>query len=154
MLHSPPHTPSAQTIPSHPSRHEPLTMFLHTFLYLSVIGMPLLALANAEKAIFLGPAPVNLPQQSPSLADLHLDVLTPDDSLLRTHLAAVFPTDEQPRGAETWLLLDSLTEGQRYEVRVCWLATVRKRSGALADASFLLISPNLVPSHLTTPASL
>lgn len=129
-------------------------MFLHTLLYLSIIGIPPLASANAEKAIFLGPAPINLPQQSPSLADLRLDVLTPDDYLLRTHLAAVFPTDEQPRGAETWLLLDSLTEGQRYEVRVCWLATVRKRSGALTDAPFLLISPNLIPSHLTSLVSL
>lgn len=127
---------------------------LQALLCLSAVGTPLLASANAEKTIFLGPAPVNLPQQSPSLADLHLDVLTPDDHVLRTHLAAVFPTEERPRGAETWLLLDSLAEGQRYEVRVCWLATVRTCSGRGAGVSFLFSSqPNLIPSRLISSHS-
>lgn len=92
-----------------------------------------LVTANVEKTIFLGPEPVNIPQHSPSLSDLHIDVLTPgaDDNdnnnnwSLRSHVQAIFPTDDLPRGKETWLLLDHLTEGQRYEVRVCWLATVR-----------------------------
>lgn len=84
-----------------------------------------LASANTEKTIFLGPEPVNIPQHSPTLSDLNIDVLTPEDWSLRSRLDAIFPTQKLPRGKEAWLLLDSLTEGQRYEIRVCWLATVR-----------------------------
>lgn len=108
--------------------------FFSTIIFL-LLNTPL-ATANVEKTIFLGPAPVNIPPQSqsssPSLADLRLDVLTPDDDdknnnnwSLRAHLPVRFPSDDAPRGQETWLLLDALTEGRRYEVRVCWLATVR-----------------------------
>lgn len=82
------------------------------------------AAANVEKTIFLGPEPINVPQQPPTLPDLRLDVLTPGNFSLRTHLGAVFATTELPRGVETWLILDELEEGRRYEVRVCWLATV------------------------------
>lgn len=107
--------------------------FFPTVLLLLLLLNTPLATANVEKTIFLGPAPVNIPaqsQSSPSLADLRLDVLTPDDDdnknwSLRAHLPVRFPTDDAPRGQETWLLLDALTEGRRYEVRVCWLATVR-----------------------------
>lgn len=81
------------------------------------------ASANTEKTIFLGPEPVNIPQHTPSLADLRIDTLTPTHFSLRSHIDAIFPTRERQRGTETWLLLDRLTEGQRYEVRVCWLAT-------------------------------
>lgn len=80
--------------------------------------------ANTEKAIFLGPEPVNIPAQSTSLAALHIDTLTPVNYSLRKHLDVIFPTEEFPRGKEAWLILDNLTESQRYEVRVCWLATV------------------------------
>lgn len=84
--------------------------------------------ANTEKAIFLGPEPVNIPAQSTSLAALNIDTLTPVNYSLRTHLDAIFPTEEYPRGKEAWLILDNLTESQRYEVRVCWLATVSSLS--------------------------
>lgn len=98
-------------------------MFLQSLIFL-LLGISLVA-ANTEKTIFLGPEPINIPQQSPSLADLHIDVLTPDSWSIRTHVEAVFPTAESPRGIETWLILDNLTESQRYEARICWLATVR-----------------------------
>lgn len=88
-------------------------------LFISLIS------ANVEKTIFLGPEPINVPQHSPSLLNLNIDVLTPEDWSLRSHIDTIFPTDQFPRGKETWLVLDDLTEGQRYEVRVCWLATVR-----------------------------
>ncbi|KAF3765455.1 hypothetical protein M406DRAFT_242463, partial [Cryphonectria parasitica EP155] len=78
--------------------------------------------ANVEKTIFLGPEPINIPPSSPSLADLHIDVLTPDNWSLRTHIKSIFPTADLPRGTETWLILDGLNEGQRYEVRICWPA--------------------------------
>lgn len=93
------------------------------FLICLILGTSLVA-ANVEKTIFLGPEPVNMPQQSPTLSDLNIDVLTPTNWSLRTHLESTFPTPELQKGKETWLVLDSLTEGQRYEVRVCWLAIV------------------------------
>lgn len=82
------------------------------------------ATANTEKAIFLGPETVNIPQTHPNLEDLHIDTLTPDNWAIRTHLGAQFPTNSSKFGKATWLVLDKLTEGQRYEVRVCWAATV------------------------------
>ncbi|KAI6355957.1 hypothetical protein MCOR25_008040 [Pyricularia grisea] len=85
--------------------------------------------ANVEKIIFLGPDTINVPHQSPTIADLGLDVLSPDSAntrSIRTYLEAEFPgKDEQGlrKGKTTWLLLDNLKPGQRYEVRVCWAAT-------------------------------
>lgn len=86
-----------------------------------------LASANVEKTIFLGPEPVNIPNQQPSLSTLNIDTLTPEDWSLRTHLEATFPTAESKRGSSSWFILDNLTEGQRYEARICWLATVSFR---------------------------
>lgn len=83
-----------------------------------------LATANVEKTIFLGPEPVNIPNQQPSLSTLNIDTLTPDNWSLRTHIEASFPTADFSRGSSSWFILDNLTEGQRYEVRICWLATV------------------------------
>ncbi|ROW02575.1 hypothetical protein VPNG_07883 [Cytospora leucostoma] len=82
-----------------------------------------LATANVEKTIFLGPEPVNIPHQHPTLSDLNIDSLTPETWSLRTHLEAIFPTEDLTKGKSTWLILDNLSEGQRYEVRICWLAT-------------------------------
>ncbi|KAL7624239.1 hypothetical protein AAE478_005798 [Parahypoxylon ruwenzoriense] len=73
--------------------------------------------ANTEKAIFLGPETVNIPSAHPTLEDLHVDTLTPTDWAIRTHLDAQFPNISSPHGKATWLILDELTEGQRYEVR-------------------------------------
>jgi len=81
-------------------------------------------LANVEKAIFLGPASVSIPAEPPTLDTLRLDTLKPQQWSLRTRVKAQFPTADHERGKATWLLLDDLTEGQRYEVRVCWPATV------------------------------
>ncbi len=89
-----------------------MLMFTHT------------ALANVEKAIFLGPPPVSSQLSSEALADLHIDTLTPDNWSLRTRLKAGFPSASHPHGKATWLLLDQLAPGQRYEVRVCWPANV------------------------------
>ncbi|EFW99553.1 hypothetical protein CMQ_7921 [Grosmannia clavigera kw1407] len=90
--------------------------------------------ANVEKAIFLGPAaaaPVSLPD-SLSAAISHLHRLTPDDNdgTWRTPLSAAFPwaTDFDAKST-TWVLLDGLQPGQRYEARVCWAATVSSSSG-------------------------
>ncbi|KAI0843551.1 hypothetical protein F5Y06DRAFT_6327 [Hypoxylon sp. FL0890] len=79
--------------------------------------------ANTEKAIFLGPPTVSIPSTHPTLDDLHVDTLTPANWAIRTHLEARFPSISAPHGKATWLILNELTEGQRYEVRVCWAAT-------------------------------
>ncbi|ORY64163.1 uncharacterized protein BCR38DRAFT_343491 [Pseudomassariella vexata] len=80
-------------------------------------------LANTEKAIFLGAQTINMPTTHPNLDDLHIDTLTPENWTIRTHLEAQFPTESAQYGKATWLVLDRLTAGQRYEVRVCWAAT-------------------------------
>lgn len=85
--------------------------------------------ANVEKTIFLGPETINVPHQRPTITDLGLEVLSPESAetrAIRTYLEAEFPgkDDQGPRkGKTTWLLLDNLKPGQRYEVRVCWKAT-------------------------------
>lgn len=90
----------------------------------SIVCICTLVYANVEKVIFLGPEVVTVPNQKPTLTDLNLYTLTPDNSSVRTELNRVFPSESSPHGAETWLLLDHLHEGQRYEVRVCWAAIV------------------------------
>lgn len=82
------------------------------------------ACANTEKTIFLGPPTANIPSAHPTLEDLHVDILTPTNWEIRIHLEAQFPNISSPNGKATWLILDELTEGQRYEVRVCWAAIV------------------------------
>lgn len=100
-----------------------------------------LANANVEKTIFLGPPPPPLSPSlssstnpfNPDLSDLGLDRLSPPTPILRTKLNASFPdtnTDADAsaspggKGTESWFLLEGLIPGQRYEVRVCWAATV------------------------------
>ena len=81
--------------------------------------------ANVEKTIFLAPEPLNIPHVHPNLADLLLDNLLPDNhSIIETKLRVQFPTEAVPRGSESWYLLRGLEQGQRYEVRICWAATV------------------------------
>lgn len=83
------------------------------------------ARANTEKVIFIAPESVNLGDARPGLLDLRLDTLTPTNLTLRTSLPVAFPTEREPRGLQSWYLLQTLKQGQRYEVRVCWPATVR-----------------------------
>ena len=79
---------------------------------------------NVEKTIFLAPEAIQIPQQHPNLWDLNLQVLSPSRSELRRQLPAAFPTPANPKGIAAWFLLDRLTQHQRYEVRICWAATV------------------------------
>ncbi|OAA52455.1 hypothetical protein BBO_00296 [Beauveria brongniartii RCEF 3172] len=84
--------------------------------------------ANADKIIFTGPEPITYPLASPSLADLNLDVIGPASLSIRTSLSRIFHNDSdpelrgKPRGRASWFILDDLTPGQRYELRVCWAA--------------------------------
>lgn len=79
---------------------------------------------NVEKTIFLAPEAIQIPQQHPNLEDLKLEALSPSKPGLRRQLLAAFPKSASPKGTEAWFLLDRLTQYQRYEVRICWAATV------------------------------
>jgi hypothetical protein len=81
-------------------------------------------LANTEKTIFVAPGSITLPNVKPGLDDLCLDTLSPDSSVLQKQLTVAFPTKQFEQGTQSWYLLDRLTAGQRYELRVCWVATV------------------------------
>lgn len=78
--------------------------------------------ANVEKTIFKAPDSISVPQDA-AIDNLLLTRLHPGKLSTRTFLKASFPTDERPHGDETWLLAEGLNPGQRYEIRVCWLAT-------------------------------
>jgi hypothetical protein len=80
--------------------------------------------ANTEKTIFVGPSSIALPNVKPGLDDLCLNTLSPDSPILQTQLSVAFPSEESDRGVQSWYLLDQLRAGQRYELRICWLATV------------------------------
>jgi hypothetical protein len=80
--------------------------------------------ANTEKVIFLGPSNRQVPFPHPTLGDLELETLSPQNWDLRTRIQAEFPTNASKYGQSSWILLHGLREGQRYEVRICWPATV------------------------------
>lgn len=93
-----------------------------TFLLLLV---PLIT-ANVEKLIFLGPKKSDEPPQLLSHAfGSQLEILSPANYTLQRRLHAAFPWDPaRKEDSEAWILLQNLEEGRRYEVRVCWGATV------------------------------
>lgn len=94
-----------------------LSFYLLPFLFRAVQ-------ANVEKTVFLAPPRTKVPSEEPDLDDLGLERLSPLNHVARTHLNASFPTDDAPLGTDSWFFLENLNPGQRYEVRVCWLATV------------------------------
>ncbi|KAL4802748.1 hypothetical protein BDV18DRAFT_60655 [Aspergillus unguis] len=92
------------------------------FIYITAV-LTTLASANVEKTIFLAPPAYSLPDRDPTLDDLGLERLSPSNGMLRTTVNASFPTETESRGTDSWYLLENLNPGQRYEVRICWLAT-------------------------------
>jgi len=85
-----------------------------------------LVVANVEKTIFVAPAESTLAIDGPSLENLCLKSLTPKESdrKIRISLPASFPTKDKSLGESSWSILQNLKPGQRYEVRICWSATV------------------------------
>ena len=97
-------------------------------LYLAIYILP--SSANVEKTIFIAPHTVTLPAIGDSTFDRILDSITPQNNTLRYSLPAAFvktPTALDSRLQEdtyAWFLLSHLTPYQRYELRLCWTATV------------------------------
>lgn len=121
----------------HRARNNSLLTLLSALLLL--VGIPL-AGANTEKAIFLAPEAIHFPETTPSLDNLRLHTITHTRSSIRTSISVEFPAGEDDiNGAESWYLLRTLKEGQRYEVRVCWAATVR----------FYSLSSTILPNAVT-----
>ncbi|KAJ4657506.1 hypothetical protein HRR90_002745 [Exophiala dermatitidis] len=82
-----------------------------------------LVYANVEKIIFLAPS-AEPPPADASIDNLLLAPLSEQFPSVRTQVNASFPTPDSPKGTENWFLLEGLLPGRRYEVRICWLATV------------------------------
>ncbi|RFU75662.1 hypothetical protein TARUN_6555, partial [Trichoderma arundinaceum] len=88
---------------------------------------------------------------------------------IRKNLTRVFPLnqgeDEDGRGHPTWVLLDKLTPGQRYELRVCWSAlddenshsSPKKQPTAFTLDAYplttVLSTPSLLKSFTNPPGS-
>ncbi|OJJ47944.1 hypothetical protein ASPZODRAFT_15387 [Penicilliopsis zonata CBS 506.65] len=108
--------------------------YLPLLSLLSLLSLFILsAVANVEKTIFLASSPTDsFPSPLPS------PLLSIFPSLpLRTEINASFIE------GEAWFLLQNLNRGQRYEVRICWLATqptsFTLETFALADAGKRLL---------------
>ena len=82
--------------------------------------------ANVEKTIFLAPA-AEPPPPDASIDNLLLPRLSPQYPSVRTFINASFRVAGSPKGTQTWLLIEGLQSQKRYEVRICWLATVSGR---------------------------
>ncbi|KAI1965864.1 hypothetical protein LOZ58_000764 [Ophidiomyces ophidiicola] len=86
------------------------------------------ASANVEKTIFTA-LPASLTRWPSSMSDIqsvdlkNLDILSPSISSIRKRLEAAFPSEQTPLGVQSWFYLANLNPGQRYELRICWIAT-------------------------------
>ncbi|KNG86903.1 hypothetical protein ANOM_004753 [Aspergillus nomiae NRRL 13137] len=116
-------------------------MMLLQYLFL-ICTVAFLAVANVEKTIFIAPQPLTIPTVDPTLDDLGLDRLSPSSPVLRTRINATFPTNESP-GTDSWYFLENLNPGQRYEVRVCWLAT---------EPTVFTLATHTLPQAIDDPA--
>lgn len=92
-------------------------------LFWCLFGLLHVAFANVEKVIFTAPPATVVPQDA-AIDSLLMIPLNHEFPSARTYFNASFLTTDGQDGEVSWLLLDNLNPGQRYEVRVCWLATV------------------------------
>jgi hypothetical protein len=97
---------------------------MYQFIWTLVALYATLIQANVEKTIFLAPTAATVPSGEPGIDELGLERLSPENHVVRTRLNASFPSETAPLGTDSWFFLENLIPGQRYEVRVCWLATV------------------------------
>ncbi|KAH9845269.1 GPI-Mannosyltransferase II co-activator [Teratosphaeria destructans] len=92
---------------------------LHSLACLFAL-LVLAAQANTEKAVFTAPPPTAFTEAS--LDHLSLHTFSPHRLSRRLSLPVAFPDEARPRGLDSWYTLERLTQGQRYEVRICWAA--------------------------------
>ncbi|CAK7225788.1 hypothetical protein SBRCBS47491_006008 [Sporothrix bragantina] len=118
-------------------------------LWLALLVGAISVAANVEKTIFVAGqrAPDGALGLPSNIAGV-LPRLTPEGNAWRTGLPAVFPwTESYPHNGTTWVLLDNLSESQRYELRVCWAATQPTRfSVEVYDFATVATDPELVES--------
>jgi hypothetical protein len=134
-------------------------MRLHPLVYIS-IQLVSRTIANTEKVIFLAPTDVHEPA---ALASLCLPSLTPEQPALYTQLPiyALEGGQVDKRATQDWYLLSQLRAGQRYEVRVCWAATVSAlqlpdtnwATKAADDALYCSSRPNSGSTYSPPPKS-
>ncbi|KAJ5141180.1 hypothetical protein N7476_009075 [Penicillium atrosanguineum] len=98
-------------------------MKMYNFIWALLALYTTLVQANVEKTIFIAPTAATVPSGEPDLDDLGLERLSPENPIVRTRINASFPSENAPEGIESWFFLENLNPHQRYEVRVCWLAT-------------------------------
>lgn len=111
-----------------PQQFIPPTMLSRIFRAIAYLAIVLacllqLAAANVEKEIFLGPPASTDPDVS--LAGHLVPQLASSEHCsncraIRTRLNTSFVG----KGVEHWVRVNGLEEGRRYEVRICWAATV------------------------------
>jgi hypothetical protein len=119
-----------------------------SFEFALLLGAVGTAVANTEKVIFIAPEDIQIPLEHPTLEDLQLDSISPQHWSLRTYVSAAFPTDSFQNGLSSWFLLHRLKEGQRYEVRICWAATVRPSDLTTVYTKYH-IATNFLPTRYT-----
>jgi len=93
---------------------------------INCIALVVYALANTEKTIFIAPPSIEIPNLHPNLDNLKLSTISVSNRSLRTSISRELPTSITNKGLESWYILRDLNPGQRYELRACWVATVRK----------------------------
>ena len=104
---------------------------------------------NVEKTIFLAPEAIQIPQQHPNLQHLNLQLLSPSNPQLRRQLPAAFASPADPKGISAWFLLDRLKQHQRYEVRICWAATVSVLDSLTKLFNISIYLPSMTSIHLS-----
>ena len=101
---------------------------LALLLALSIISSGVHVLANVEKLVFVPGPQAQVAEPLTGFPPPPLFRLSPDTTpRVRVTLNTSFPsaTAAAVQGSAVWVALDALTVGQRYEVRICWAATVR-----------------------------
>jgi hypothetical protein len=93
---------------------------------LVILVSPLaLVAANVEKTIFIAPESIIIPNVSPGLEDLCLEHISLSAPRIQKSISVGTATEVQPLGEQSWYLITDLVPGTRYEVRICWPASVR-----------------------------
>ena len=81
-------------------------------------------LANTEKIIFITPEIVTNSKLNQLTERIDIPAIYPESGRTHIKLPVDFGTSENPNGCQSWYLLRALEKGRRYEIKLCWAATV------------------------------